>query len=868
MKRSFHLHSGENLLSRFAWVTILALATGTAAFVGYAQQGSQNLSGAGGGGGVHGSISAQLKVQIGPVLAGASVIRDLALPDFEVFLQNVDTGETSQPVSTDLMGRYAFPSQKPGSYQLHWKQQGGWQEGVLDKQIVITNSTAYPGTAEVKPVAGQGLVAGQLKRADGKPTWVYEEFFGLNLTPKVEALDADGKSVGGPVRANAAGQFAIAGLPKTSLQLQAKIEAALAVQAVPATAISVDGSVSPVTMTFNEHGPEIVSVEAKVGQKAVASAAPGSTVTVSVDARSPDQRILKFDWRLQEGMGKLESAGASADWTLPTEPGNYAGYVMVSDGFGGYTLSSFGVPVGISSGVSPSSPLQGGTEAGKVEVSPAAGSQPAPGASTTCLSVILDDTALAGDSASAVSGLVGSTIQAKTLGGTPVGTTASIGAGQHQVQLTGLPVDTDLQLTVSFNGAQSPGFIFETAPRSPVPRNIIHTVAGADGDCQSVKLTQFPNPASVATSFLNFIPANVQTNYYGDVDPQGLRTGSKKLGDWWSVNGFDSSGRAPGEVRTSYLNNNDLGSGRDMHFLRHNDGTVSAYVTNYVDMIGGMPFFSQNPAYADSALAHDLTRQAATVCMEWSPVEGTSNRIVKFFVYGGGGAGAPSISSLPLDAGGPKFVPQLCAYCHGGSYTPGNPDMGASFREFDLTTFKFPGGRDVPNDGERAAFKQQNLIVRSNSTDNISVQAIKNLINGWYGIPQTNVDPHPTFTGQYSNWFPPGLAATGWDDAPGASSDTRTSHRYLYRSVVAKSCRTCHVAFGPGLDWTTFGTPTSPGFSTFKSNIAPGPASFVFGPSSDVAPTTAMPHSFVTYKNFWSSRNPSESQILTLFTGW
>jgi len=38
MKRLFCLHSRENLLSRFASVTILALAIGTAAFVGYAQQ--------------------------------------------------------------------------------------------------------------------------------------------------------------------------------------------------------------------------------------------------------------------------------------------------------------------------------------------------------------------------------------------------------------------------------------------------------------------------------------------------------------------------------------------------------------------------------------------------------------------------------------------------------------------------------------------------------------------------------------------------------------------------------------------------------------------------------------------------------------
>jgi hypothetical protein len=262
-----------------------------------------------------------------------------------------------------------------------------------------------------------------------------------------------------------------------------------------------------------------------------------------------------------------------------------------------------------------------------------------------------------------------------------------------------------------------------------------------------------------------------------------------------------------------------------------------------------------------------LSRQAATVCMEWSPlVEGTSPSIVKFFIYDGGTANAPSTTSVDLDGAGRKYVPQLCASCHGGIYTPGTADMKASFREFDLATFKFPGGRDVPNGTERAAFKQQNLIVRGNSTEDISAPAIKNLVNGWYGISQTYVDPHPTFTGQYSNRFPPGMAATGWDDPPGASSDTRTSHRYLYRTVVAQSCRTCHVAF-PNIDWTTFDQLDN---EQKAGSIVPAP-SFIFSSTLDSGPTPpnpTMPHSFVTYKNFWSSRNPSEAQILTNFTGW
>jgi hypothetical protein len=839
MNRLFRSHRKGQFFSRLSFIVALTLTVGAAVFVGYTQQTSQPPAQALGGG-VVGNVFVPLQVQLTAKPVQSAVGRYLPLPDFEVFLQNIDSGEISQPVKSNLFGRYVFPAQKAGTYQLRWNQQAGWLDGVLAKQIVVKNGTGSASFAEVKPQAGAGLLVGQVKHADGGSTWVYDEFFGVNKTPQVEALDANGSKVAGPVRVNSAGQFAIAGLPKAALQLQAKIEAAVASQAVPEDAVSFGGPVSPVTITFNERAPQILSVETKVDQKVVRTVAGGATVTVDVDAHSPDQRAMTFDWRLQEGMGELNAAGASARWVLPTAPRPYSGYVMVSDGFGGYAVASFGVLVGPIEKTSSSQSLQ---------------SEAQSGAPTTCLKVVLDDTALQGNGA--VTSLVGSTIAAE-LAGNPVGVPALIAAGQHVVQLVGLPSDTDLKLTVSSNGTPIPGVIFETAPRSPLPDNVVHTEAVPDADCQTVKLTRYPFPASVSASFLNLDGAGAgdlvtAASYYALVDPLGLRTGSKKLGDWWQVNGFDSNGHAADEIRTSYLNNNDLGSGRDMHFLQRG-GKVAAYVTNYVDNGD----FNQNPTYADSAAAQFVGRQAATVCMEWSPVEGTSLPVVKFFVYNGANAGAVSTTSANLDGGGLKFVPQLCLNCHGGDFTAGSPNLHASFREFDLATFKFPGGRDVPNDVERAAFKQQNLIVRANVTDTISTSAIKDLVNGWYGIGADFVDPHPAFTGQNIRYNPP-----GWNDPPNTPPDSTKSPQYLYHTVVAKSCRTCHVAFTnnnlPGIDWTSFQQ-----FSGFASEIA-APGGLVFSNTANVAPTTAMPHALVTFKNFWSSRNPSEAEILTNF---
>jgi hypothetical protein len=835
MNPFFRWHQKGHLFSRLRFAAALTL--GTTLLVCYSQQPPAiQLR----GGGVHGTAFVR-----------DSAGNSLALPDFEVFLQNVLTGEPSEPVKTDLFGRFAFPVQNPGSYELRWKQQAGWQEGVLGKKIVISDGTAYPGSIEIKPQEGQGLLVGQVKRADGSSPWVHDEFFGIDGTAQVVVSDGSGKELAGPVRANVAGEFAIAGLPKVPLEIRATSEAAVAAQAVPVNALSFGGLISHVTLTFSQSLPQILSVTTTVGQKPVHNVDPGATVTVTVDARSSSQNALRFDWKLQKGMGTLHPAGASADWTLPTEPGPYTAYVMVSDGFGGYVTRAVSVLVGLPEGAVAARP------AATAEATTANPASP-----TASLKVILDDVSLNGDidekalpmPTPVIPPLLNSTnpftIQAKTLTGTVVAhefITANV------VTLTGLPPNTDLMLEVlDGSNMNIPNVIFQTAPLSPLPGNVVHTALAGQSDSQAVKLVQYPLPA--ALSFLNLRTGTTAgggnemdaEKYYAAVDPpdaahnfpNGRRT---TLGDWWQTNSFDANGNAPGAIQVAYLNNNDLGSGRDMHFLQH-DGKVSAYVTNYVDPPGQ---FNQNPAYADSASAHDPARRAATVCMEWSPVEpSTQPNIVKFFVYAGNGGGPNAVrqTGVDLDGNGIKFVPNLCLNCHGpGSAIPDAADQGASFREFDLATFKYTGGRNVPNETERRNFKKLNLIVRGPSKNPqpstspiLSTNAIKDLVNGWYGIdPATFNDLHPDFTGQNTAWNPLGDDAHGWDN-----------HKNLYHTVVAKSCRTCHVAFGSGLDWTNYD-----GFH--------GSFEFVFGTT-----TIRMPHSQITYKNFWSSRNPSETGAL------
>jgi hypothetical protein len=418
-----------------------------------------------------------------------------------------------------------------------------------------------------------------------------------------------------------------------------------------------------------------------------------------------------------------------------------------------------------------------------------------------------------------------------------------------------LPATTNVRLELfKADGSAYPGLLLEEKPGEPLPGNIVNTGPAIPAGqslwppepyetCKLVILREANEPT--ANAFLAFKGAGdlaKADGYYGAVDPNKERL---TLGAWWTKNGFtfDASGVPTNAVRTSYLNFNDLGSGRDMYFLQRANGTVAAYVTNY-------GLFNQDHGNAD--LAANRTDPGATVAMEYGPVEGQGpTRIVKFFVYAGGDfdLNAPRQPSANLDGFGEKFVPNLCLNCHGGDYNPVNPtaptfaevNMRAAFRELDIATYKFPDGRVAANDAEKAAFRSQNLIVKgAAAADTITIQPIKDLIAGWY--PSASIEQDNTFT------------PSGWIGTP---------QQDLYHDVVKQSCRTCHVALdanpsNDGIGWISYGQLENPQRQQNLDYLVLCDGRF-------------MPHAVITYRNFWLSASPHRPAVLRNFTkspGW
>jgi hypothetical protein len=385
--------------------------------------------------------------------------------------------------------------------------------------------------------------------------------------------------------------------------------------------------------------------------------------------------------------------------------------------------------------------------------------------------------------------------------------------------------------------------------------NITQTSALAITCPQPAPPTSGPGAVN-RTMFLSYYEPSSDAQaqaYYKALDPQMSFSNSwtggthSNLKDWLAQAGFAPNAPAGGGIdhstseQVAYLNHNDLGFGRRMTVrINANNGTVYAFVTNF-----GQP--DQCPQNADDAKANNSP--GATVAMEYSPLQGVSGSVIKFFVYGPSAdpATAGLVNSANLDNNGPKYVPNLCVTCHGGQaldpsvttltpeqaslrYDPTNASTGPHFREFDLASFRYPSGTatdpntNVPTDTTLlAAFKTLNdFVLRTNPTN-----AMSEIINKWY-----------------ANSSPPYDASA----VPGGWS----AHPNLYQDVVARSCRTCHLAIGntvggsAAIDWATYDS-----FKRYRQTIR----SFVCaGPGA-----RQMPHALMTYVNFWlGGKEPNE----------
>jgi mono/diheme cytochrome c family protein len=362
--------------------------------------------------------------------------------------------------------------------------------------------------------------------------------------------------------------------------------------------------------------------------------------------------------------------------------------------------------------------------------------------------------------------------------------------------------------------------------------------------------------ADSACNYYRAIGATPSCGAYGAIPPEAIQ-----FDEWRRIRKlapYDSVNR---EFRATYVNRVDLNLVRDMHAVKNGSEDYAFYVCNYPKPKSSAQA-DVDAAIADARAGKNLV---ACVAMDYAVTQGTNfNRkssayraFTKFYVFGPGGN---LISSVNLDGRGEKFVPGACVVCHGGSSYAGrfpastfpiqhdtngpSAAIGARFLPFDLGNYQFASRFDLSKSWQQGALKQLNFLVRDIENDfafeppsqpgpplPVTPTPAMRLIDGWYaGKP--NRDEASELDEFY---LPPAWTDTGTLTSNSRNPGTAPS---FYLQIVARTCRTCHVAL-PSADWDTRAIPRSD--------------PHVCGGSSDLHLNGKMANSKVTFDELWLS---------------
>ena len=337
--------------------------------------------------------------------------------------------------------------------------------------------------------------------------------------------------------------------------------------------------------------------------------------------------------------------------------------------------------------------------------------------------------------------------------------------------------------------------------------------------------------------------------YYKTVDATGTRG---TLNAWLRQAGFlaadgtllPEAAAGTGEfAHAVYVNNFDLGFGRQMYTRTDALGNVFSFVKNYSTLEGAI-------RQLDSF---------ATVVTEYSPLVNHTDstpKFVKFFTYVEDGSGdAPLVGSFDFDGRGERSTPGNCVVCHGGQRPPGiselvfdatcadrndaacyawparnrdgaviaGGDLGATFLPWDVGSLLFadtdPAITQAPlkfdglslaaelqrDHGDFSRSAQLGQIKKLNQaayrTYSAGHDAARRLVESWYG----GVDADGVLVNAA---FDDSATVPGWRNAevvpdpspanPGGSLTNPPTTEALYHDVYARHCRMCHTSMPDG----------------------------------------------------------------------
>ena len=282
----------------------------------------------------------------GTVIAGLPRNRDghaaatfIPIPDVQVWIEEVSGGGQSTPVTTDLAGRYIIPRQPEGKYILCWSK-SGWITECTTSSFHLATTTHFPGLTVLRPQTSDGsgptgVVRGRAQLADDSSCWYESEFFAHEQTARVELVSLTGQVIQ-DIRANDHGDFVLTHVPNTFFQIRTTCGSEILRTGFLPSNVDMTGATPIAPLVVPNSRPTVTVAAAYESGAGVRSVQAGAVVDVIAEASDPDGDPLSYVWKVQDGSGTLSaSTTSSVEWTLPSAPGRYALYTMVSDNRGG-----------------------------------------------------------------------------------------------------------------------------------------------------------------------------------------------------------------------------------------------------------------------------------------------------------------------------------------------------------------------------------------------------------------------------------------------------------------------------------------------------------------------------------------------------
>jgi mono/diheme cytochrome c family protein len=363
-------------------------------------------------------------------------------------------------------------------------------------------------------------------------------------------------------------------------------------------------------------------------------------------------------------------------------------------------------------------------------------------------------------------------------------------------------------LLAACGGGGSPGDHSASAPPPAVP---VATLSEPNA------FLTFPNPQKQADGTLQTTSLEYAQAYYREIDPLNERDTAAK---YRAKNGFDSG--TGEQVMVIFGDVRDLGTGRRMTVRRNVDGTIAFFVENYSVKLAADYAF--NTANLDAAIVRDTRWLPYSNGIEFSPGPNGGASFPKFYNFNGT-TGERQLE-VSIDGRGVKAMPGICISCHGGRGDPLSPPDATGKRRFPIVANGVSQARgDVqahlhPLEADALAFSDTPGFTRAEQEASIKK------INTWIlcSYPKTAADTAPEDAcrreANASEWQGTAAAmlkaAYGGNGLPNATfKDTyvpesweKAGQSTLYRSVVATSCRACHVMRGvvgnSDLDFTSY----------------------------------------------------------------